>query len=390
MSDTSTARRSEDATRLALPAEPSSTTQPIRILHLIKGLGPGGAEQLLLQQARQRDRMRFEYQVAYTVAEKHHLVGPLAELDVVARCLTKPGESGRRWLLRLRAALTDVDVVHVHSPLLAAAARSVAQTIPASRRPSVITTEHNRWPRHNRYTRFANHHTIRFDDHTLAVSDDVAATMDGRDDIEVLVHGIDLSATAALAGERAAVRAEFGIGDNEVVIGTVANFRREKAYDVMLAAAAMVTAADPSVRYLLVGQGPLAEEVHRLHERLGLGDRVILTGYRPDATRVTAAFDVFTLASRHEGLPVSLMDALALGVPVAATKAGGIPQAITDGVEGLLVHADDPEALAAVHLRLAADPALRATMGANAAFRADDFDARRTTTHLESIYRRFA
>ncbi len=386
MFDTSTAVQPTATTSLTAPSEVGAG--PIRILHLIKGLGPGGAEQLLLQQARQRDRSRFEYQVAYIVPEKHHLVAPLAEVDVVARCLTKPDESGRRWLLRLRSLLTDVDVVHVHSPLLAAAARSVAQTIPASRRPSLISTEHNRWPRHNRYTRLANHSTIRFDDHAIAVSDDVASTMAGRSDIEVLVHGIDLSATASWASERDTVRAEFGIRPDEVVIGTVANFRREKAYDILLTAAAKVVASEPSVRYLLVGQGPLRDEVHQLHEQLGLGDRVILTGYRPDATRVTASFDVFTLASRHEGLPVSLMDALALGVPVAATKAGGIPQAVTDGVEGLLVESGDSDALAEIHLRLATDPELRSSMAANAAQRARHFDAARTTTHLESIYER--
>ena len=79
-----------------------------------------------------------------------------------------------------------------------------------------------------------------------------------------------------------------------------------------------------------------------LHERLGLGDRVLLLGQRDDAVRVLAACDVFTMASDNEGLPVALMEALALGLPVVATAVGGIPEAVTDGVEGLLVPPSRP------------------------------------------------
>ena len=146
------------------------------------------------------------------------------------------------------------------------------------------------------------------------------------------------------------MRAELGIGPDEVVVGTIANFRRpeglpEPARDRR---ALLVDRGWPG-RIVAVGQGPLEAEMRALHDRLGLGDRVLLLGQRDDAVRVLAACDVFTMASDNEGLPVALMEALALGLPVAATAVGGIPEAVTDGVEGLLVPPSQPEALAGRH-----------------------------------------
>jgi len=207
-----------------------------------------------------------------------------------------------------------------------------------------------------------------------------------------VVHGVDLAAVRAAAAHRTEVRAELGIDDADVVIGIVANFRAEKAYDTLLAAAveAVAVAADRPLRFVAVGQGPLEADIRALHATSGLGDRFLLTGYRPDAVRVMAAFDVFTLTSRHEGLPVALMDALVLGLPVVATRVGGIPEAVTDGVEGLLVPVDDPVRLAAGYVELAADPERRAAMGAAARRRGDDFDVARSTARIEAIYRELA
>jgi glycosyltransferase involved in cell wall biosynthesis len=120
---------------------------------------------------------------------------------------------------------------------------------------------------------------------------------------------------------------------------------------------------------------------------LGLDDRVTLLGSRDDAVRVMSSFDIFTLSSVHEGLPVSLMDALALGLPVAATTAGGIPQAVTDGVEGLLVPPGRPDRLAGAIDRLAGDPALRESMGRAAGNRAGEYDVTRALARLEDVYR---
>jgi len=368
----------------------------VRVLWLIKGLGPGGAEQLLVNHAGARDREHLRYEAAYLVARKDHHVAALAADGVAITFLGGDHAWDLRWAWRLRRRLRrdPVDVVHGHSPLVAAITRVMLRTLPRRVRPAHVVTEHNRWPRHARLTRLANLATFALDDAHIAVSEDVRATVPRRwrDGVEVLVHGVDVTAVRAQRDARADVRAELGLGADDVVIGIVANFRAEKAYEVLLDAAAIVT-ADPAgapVVYVAVGQGPLQEAMHAHHVELGLGDRFRWLGYREDATRVMASFDIFTLSSRHEGLPVALMDAMVLGLPTVATRVGGIPEAVTDGVEGVLVPVDDAAALARAHLALATDPDRRARLGAAAARRGEMFDIAIAVRRLEARYRDLA
>jgi glycosyltransferase involved in cell wall biosynthesis len=107
-------------------------------------------------------------------------------------------------------------------------------------------------------------------------------------------------------------------------------------------------------------------------------------GYRDDVPRVLSGADVFTLSSRHEGLPVAIMEALALGLPVAATAAGGVPGAL--GPAGLVSPVDDPAALAANHVALAREPARREELGAAARARAERFSIRRAVTEIDAVY----
>jgi glycosyltransferase involved in cell wall biosynthesis len=361
------------------------------VLWLIKGLGPGGAEQLLVNQARLRDP-RYAFSAAYLLPWKDHLVPRLEAEGVVVTCLHGAHEWDPRWAARLRRLLRrdEPDVVHSHSPYVAAAARLVVRSLPRSSRPALVCTEHNRWPRYRPVTRWANRLTYGLDDAHVAVSDDVRESVPARwrDRVEVLPHGIHLASVAAERDHRAEVRDELGIADDELVVGTVANLVAKKDYPNLLAAAGRVLDGHdgPRVRYVAVGQGPLESEIRERLRVLGFGDRFRLLGYRADATRVMSAFDVFTLASRHEGLPVSLMDALALGLPVVATAVGGVPQAVSDGVEGLLVPPEDPARLADAHLALARDPARREALGAAAQRRSREFDIGRAAKRLGQIY----
>lgn len=370
----------------------SDSTAPrrVRVLWLIKGLGPGGAEQLLVNQAEVRDRDRFDIEAAYLVPWKNHLVPRLEAAGVRVTLLDGAREHDLRWAVRLRRLLVErpFDVVHMHSPYVAGITRVLARTLPRRIRPALVYTEHNRWPRHSAATRTLNRLTLPLDDVDLSVSADVRETMPSRRQasVEVLEHGVVVDETQAMVKHRDEVRAELGVAPDEIVIGTVANFRREKAYEVLLEAARLALGSGLPLRFVAVGQGPLEDEMRALHAALGLGDRVLLLGYREDAVRVMSAYDVFTLSSRHEGLPVSLMDALALGLPVVATRAGGLPDAVDDGVEGRLVPVDDPAALADAYVEVASDADLRAAMASAAAGRAFDFDITTAARRLEEIY----
>jgi glycosyltransferase involved in cell wall biosynthesis len=371
----------------------------LRVLHVVKGLGPGGAERLLCSAAAARDREVFDYDVAYVLPWKNHVVPELVGSGVAVHCLggdgkAASGSSARtlidpRWTARFARLLRTrpYDIVHLHSPLIAGVTRPIVRSL-GPLRPKLVSTEHNGWGTYAVPTRLLNGLTYRLDDAWFAVSDEVRDSVSPRlrERVEVAVHGLPLEEVRALRAERAAVRAELGFAEREIVVGTVANFRAQKAYPDLLAAARRAVDANRRMRFVAVGQGPLEAEVRAEHARLGLGERFGLLGYRPDAARVLAGCDVFALASHYEGFPVALMEALVLGLPVVATAVGGIPDGVADGREGLLVPAGHPDRLADALLRLAADAELRARMGDAAARRGADFDIRRAVRRMEAVY----
>lgn len=361
---------------------------PIRVLWVIKGLGPGGAEHLLLAAARAHDPS-VTIECAYVLPWKDHLAEALQRADVRTHCLGT-GMADPHWPGRLRDLIRNgsFNVVHVHSPLPGSVARLIVRGIPKDERPAVMCTEHNVWSTHHLLTRWANRLTGRWDDAVLAVTDESRRSMRGpmAARAETLAHGIDVGAVSALRAQRAAVRAELGIDDEEWVVGTIANFREQKDYPNLLAAARLLTDRGVPVRFVAVGQGPLETEMRRRSDELGLADRVIFTGFRDDAARVMAAVDVFTLASKWEGLPVALMEALALGLPVVATNVGGVGEAMHDDVDGLLVPPGDAEALADALQRVFADGELRRRLADAASCRASEFDVSRAVHRIEEVY----
>jgi glycosyltransferase involved in cell wall biosynthesis len=365
----------------------------LRVLHVVKGLGPGGAERLVCSAAAVRDVAAFDYEVAYLLPWKSHLVPELANNGVLTHSLGRPDWPRSVLVPRAQARLVRLvrerryDILHLHSPLVAGLVRPVIRLM-GRRRPKLVSTEHNGWRTYAAPTRVLNAVTYRLDDAWFAVSEEVRASVSSRhrNHVEVAVHGVLLDEIRALREQRDAVRAELGLDRDDVVVATVANYRAQKAYPQLLAAARTVIDAGPRVRFVAVGQGPLEDEIRREHARLRLGDRFRLTGYRPDAPRVVAACDVFTLASHYEGFPVALMEALAAGLPVVATAVGGIPDAVTDGREGLLVPAGRPDVLAQALLRVTTDHPLRAAMAAAATARGADFDIRRAVRRIEAVY----
>jgi glycosyltransferase involved in cell wall biosynthesis len=292
------------------------------------------------------------------------------------------------WSLRRSLVAEPVDVVHAHSPLAAVGARLVVRSLPRRRRPGMVTTDHSLWTGHVRATRWGDAATCRLDDAHLSVSEAVKCSMPARlrSRAEVVAYGVDLERMRTAGRDRAAVRAELGIDPAALVVGTVANLRPVKAYPDLLAAAALVVAALPDVRFLAVGQGAQEAEIRALRDRLGLGDAFQLLGYRPDAIRIMAACDVFCLASLHEGRPVALMEALALGLPAVATDVGGIREVVEPDREGILVPPERPEALAAALVAILTDPERRAAMAGAAKARAASFSIEATVRRTEAIY----
>ena len=362
--------------------------RPIRVLWLIKGLGPGGAERLLVAAAAHRDRGRFAVTCAYLLPWKRQLAPELEALGVPTVCLDVRDERDLRWAPRLRQLLVrqPVDLVHAHSPYPAGIARLVTATMPLRSRPPTIYTLHNTWGSFATPTRVLTNWTMGRDAADIAVSRVVRETVPERlrARTEVIVHGVDVDRVRADA-DRSGARSELGVGPDEIVFGTVANFRAQKDYPNLLAAAVALGQRDAPIRIVAVGQGPLEAEIRAEHHRLGLAGRVELLGERADAVRIMSACDGFVLASSNEGLPVAVMEALALGLPVVGTDVGGMAEAV-DATNGLLVPARDPQALADALTALAANPQRRATLADGARRSAARFDISRAVVRVEEIY----
>jgi glycosyltransferase involved in cell wall biosynthesis len=227
-------------------------------------------------------------------------------------------------------------------------------------------------------------------DRIICISEAIRAQLlaDGvpADKLVVIPSGVD---TRRFAGVRPAphFRRSLGIPGSHLVIGTVAALADHKDYPTLLRAARIVLDKEPDISFVAVGDGPLHKEVTDLARELGLGKRFLFLGFREDVGCLLKVFDIFVLASKTEGLGTSVLDAQALGLPVAACRAGGIPEIVTDRETGLLVPTGDPPALAAALLELAHDPELREALGARAKKAVQAHDVSRTVeAHLE-LYR---
>lgn len=359
-----------------------------RVLLLIKGLGRGGAEQLLLSAMRHLDRSRFDCEVAYLRPDKATLVGELKREGLVVHCLHGARDPG--WLPRLRAMVVEggFDLVHAHSPLPAIGARLVLP-----RRLPLVYTEHNVWESYRWATRAANLLTFARNDRVFAVSERVRASirypgslrMLPMPAVETLYHGYDPTAMAKPAAPHL-LREQLGLPNGVPVVGTIASFKRHKGHVHLLAAAALVKRVVPEVRFVLIGAGPLEDEIRHQASELGLGETLVLAGYRDDAAQAAGAFDVFALSSLYEGLSIALVEAMALGKPVVVTAVGGLPEVVEHGRQGLVVAAGDPRALADGIVTLLHDGALRERLGENGRRRAAVFDIRRAVRRIEEVY----
>lgn len=365
-------------------------TRP-RVLWLTKGLGLGGAERLLTSVAAGIDPERFEVEVAYLLPWKDAFVAELEQHGVRVVCLGARRTVDPRWVLRLRSLLRQrrYAVVHTHSPVPAAAARMLVRS------PTrLVHTEHNVWDRYRWPTHTINALTYTRNDVAIAVSDAVADSIvpprwlpGERPVVETLLHGVDLANVPRGPAARAAARDLLGIPADTPVIGSVANLTPKKDHTGLLAAMVQVRRDVPDARLLLVGSGPLEDQLRREVTDRGLEDAVTFLGSRDDVATLLPALDVFVLGSRFEGLPISLLEAMAAEVSCVATRVGGIPEAITDGVEGRLVAPGAPDALATALVEVLSDAEARARLArAGLARVRAEFSIERAVLRTQALY----
>lgn len=227
----------------------------------------------------------------------------------------------------------------------------------------------------------------------LAISNDVRDVLVEcgvpAEKIRLVPSGIDLAAFENIRGSDY-VKSELGITEETPVIGNVAALTPNKSQTDLVRAARIVADRIPRVKFVVVGEGQARGELEALIRELNLEGNVALTGFREDRLEIMSTFTSFVLSSRLEGLGTSVMDAQAMGVPVVATRTGGVPDIVEDGVTGLLVPVRDPEALARAILRLLDDEDLRQRIAKKALAQAKGYDYRRMVYKTLDAYRLLA
>lgn len=363
--------------------------RPLRVLALIDRVAAsGGAERLVTELAKRADRERFvPYVCATRSGSDPEVLRELEDAGVrvidLARSRTLDARAWRRFVSMLRSE--RIDVLHAHSFGSNAWGSTLGRL---ARVPVVIAHEHTWSFQGDLSRRLVDRFVIaRLADVFLAVSAEDRRKMIELERIDpariqVLPNGIP---APALTGTD--VRAELGIAADAPLLGSVGNLRPQKAYDVLVRAAAILRREHGDLRVVIAGEGSERESLGALIAELGLGETVLLLGERRDALDVVDAADVAVNTSSFEGSPLSVLEYMALGKPIVASRVGGTPDLIEDRVHGLLVEPGDPTVLAAAVSELLRDGTLARRLGEAAAQRQrHEFTFDAMVQRLEHLY----
>lgn len=361
-----------------------------RVYHLIKSLGRGGAETLLVENLRFSDRSRFEYAYGYFIPWKKALVPALEASGSEVTCFDRP--SNLSILLAARRVAAELnrweaDLLHCHLPIAGVVGRVAGRMAGVP----VVYTEHNRLERYHPLTRRASLLTWGWQSLVIAVSAEVSTSIQSHANhgtpVRVILNGVDTERFDPDATDATRVRRELSIPADAPVVGTVAVFRTQKRLQDWLDAAALLRDRHPDVRFLLVGDGPLRENLVDRARALGLEGVVHFPGLQEDVRPYLAAMDLFMVSSRFEGLPIALLEAMAMARGVVSTNVGGIPEVVRSGETGMLVDPGSPESLAEAASVLLADRPGIERMGRAARSAVEErFGMKRMTRELEETY----
>ena len=350
---------------------------PFRLVYVTPTLAMGGSERQMLALAARlpRDRFAVEFIVlgerGPNARAAEGLGVPVHVLGSVRRSGTPlPVFAARAagrvadYVARVRRGRYDiVDAWLFHGYALAALTRPVSGVpILVAGRRSLSAFKERFGPVERAVDSLARRWSDVIVANSQAVLDDVA-TREGVDRrrIRLIRNGVE-PAVPLTDDQRAAIRAGWGAGPDELVVGCIANYRPGKGQARLLQVAAAIRPSAPATRYVLLGEGPLRPELESLVTTLGLDDIVRLESV-PDARAVVGGFDVVVQASEAEGSPNALLEAGAAGRPIVATAAGGTTDIVADGQTGLLVPVGDDDALATALRTTLDDASLRARLG---------------------------
>lgn len=383
----------------------TASSRRIRVTEVITRLIVGGAQETAILTCARLDPERFEAGLVTgpQTGPEGSLHGWARELDVrldvepsLVRELSPVRDLLALFRLWRRFRRECPDVVHTHSSKAGVVGRLAARLAGV---PVVVHTVHG-WSFHDHMSRRERAVYVRLERLAARWTDRLVLVTErdrakgssegiGRPGQYVTIRsGVDL--TPYGAGDGSGLHAELGIPAGAPVVGTVARLSPQKDPIGFVEAGAEVLGKRPEAHLVFVGDGPMRGEVERRAAELGVADRLHLAGIRRDVPDVLRAFDVFVAGSLWEGLPRTVIQAMASGVPVVASAVDGIAEAVRDGESGLLVPPGDRRAMAGAVLRILDDEGLATRLADGGRDRAEEFAEGVMIERLEGLYRELA
>lgn len=356
---------------------------PIRVVHVVLSLAIGGLEAIVVSLA---GRASKKFQPSVICLESFGpFASKLADSGVPVECLGTPDTPVMHSVLNLRRRLSelDPDVLHTHNEK--AHIHGALATL-GRKRPALIHTRHGRWQVPTRMARIAGRvaiHRSRFIVCVSADASEVARAEGARPErLRVIRNAIDVSAYDASNYEGRS-RGAHAV--------TVARLAPVKDLGTLLRAARLVRDARSDFRLDVVGDGPSRGDLESLSQELGLEDVVVFHGASNDPRLFLSAATFFVQSSISEGISVTLLEAMAAGLPIVATNVGGNAEVVDVRQTGLLVAPQDPRALAEAMLRVLGSPSMARAMSQSARTRVEqEFDLTRMVGNYEALYQEAA
>lgn len=369
-------------------------TKPIPVLHLIKSLGRGGAETLLAETLTAHDKEKFSFHYIYFLPWKNQLVSELEQAGGIVSNVS--AVNNLQIILKFNTIISyirknNIQIIHCHLPWAGFLGRLIhlITGIP------IIYTEHNKQKRYHFLTRFINKLTFNAQSLVIAVSDDVKTSIQHhiqpKIPVKTIFNGINTDKFKRNSDSRMKIRSQLGITNDKIVIGSLGVFRIQKRIDCWLELFSKLHAIYPDLRGILVGDGPLKNDIIAKRTLLGLDDFVFLPGIQTNAVDWYSAMDIFMMTSEFEGLPLSLLEAMSCECAVVATNAGGIKEVLVNRVNGFTAEVDQWGELFYAIEFLLSDPILFKNVSLAARSRVtESFSIQTMVDHLESTYFQYA
>lgn len=347
----------------------ATPARSIRVLQVITSLNRGGAENHLLALMTHADRHAFDFEVAILSGEGE-LVPAFRDAGIPVHFLGARSRFDPLALRRLTRLLRTGHYDIVHSHLFRAdiyAGLAVAQL--GENRPPLVSTRHNddRFFL-NPFVGIIHYMMSSRQDLIIAISDHIARFTVSRgvrypERVRRVYHGLEPPVTLALEREGQRIRKELGLASEDFVVGNVGRLAPQKGQRHLIGAMPALLERVPRAHAVIAGSGHLEDYLRDLAAEVGVAERVHVLGPRKDVPALMHAIDVFAMPSIWEGFGLVLLEAMAAGRPIVASRVATIPEVVLDGETGLLVPPGDPLALAEAVARLANDPDFATQLG---------------------------